>query len=141
MAYRSSEMYMMYHKAVTFGDGETAEMIMHAETPKEQKEFGRQVKGFDSMIWSQQREQVVEDGTYLKFTQSRIQDSDETLRDRLLATGDRELVEASPEDSVWGIGFSAEDAPSTQRNQWGKNLCGKILMNVRDRLQKEIPLP
>ena len=130
-------MYMMYQKAMTFGDDATATKILEAETPKEQKELGRQVKHFDSKVWNGRREAVVEQGNYLKLTQANVSSSIETLRERLLATGDRELVEASPEDRLWGIGFSAEDAPNTPREQWGQNLCGKILMRVRDRLQQE----
>lgn len=135
--YRSEEMYMMYQKAITFNDDETAGKIIKAATPKEQKELGRQVKNFDSKVWSNRREAIVETGNYLKFTQGKVTSSDETLRARLLATVNRELVEASPEDRLWGIGFSAEDAPDTPRDQWGQNLCGTILTTVRTRLQRE----
>ena len=135
--YRSEEMYMMYQKAIKFHDKETAKKIMKAETPKEQKDLGRQVKNFNSKVWNECKEAIVEQGNYLKFTQGKVTSSDEALRARLLVTGDRELVEASPEDRLWGIGFSAEDAPQTPREDWGQNLCGRILMKVRTRLLQE----
>ena len=55
----------------------------------------------------------------------------------MLATGDRELVEASPSDQVWGIGFKKEVAES-KRGSWGSNLMGKALMSVRERLRMEM---
>ena len=44
------------------------------------------------------------------------------LRERLLATGDEELVEDSPNDYYWGRG----------RSGTGKNTLGRILMEVRE---------
>jgi ribA/ribD-fused uncharacterized protein len=54
----------------------------------------------------------------------------------LLATGDRELVEASPFDKIWGVGFSEKGA-ERNRHKWGQNLLGKALMTVRDRLREQ----
>lgn len=69
-------------------------------------------------------------GNWLKFGQ------DKSLREELLGTGDRELVEASPIDRVWGIGFAAEHA-ERMREEWGENLLGKALMRVRERWGEE----
>lgn len=60
----------------------------------------------------------------------------ENMRKWLLATRDRELVEASPMDRIWGVGFAAQDA-SANRRRWGQNLLGKALMVVRTRLREE----
>jgi ribA/ribD-fused uncharacterized protein len=76
---------------------------------------------------------IVEDGNYYKFTVS--EDAVE-LRAWLLATGERELVEASPRDRIWGVGFKAENA-GVNRRRWGQNLLGKALMGVRARLREE----
>lgn len=76
---------------------------------------------------------IVVEGNYLKFTES---EDAENLRRMLLATGDRELVEASPWDRVWGVGFREKDA-SANRHQWGQNLLGKALEEVRGRLREE----
>lgn len=48
----------------------------------------------------------------------------------LLETGDRELVEASPRDRIWGVGFGSNNAEG-QRARWGLNLLGKALMEAR----------
>jgi hypothetical protein len=73
---------------------------------------------------------LVREANYLKFTRE-VSKSD--ICDRLLATGERELVDASPFDRVWGIGFKAADAKKMDdnREQWGENQFGKTLMEVR----------
>jgi ribA/ribD-fused uncharacterized protein len=43
----------------------------------------------------------------------------------LLATGEREFVEASPLDRIWGVGFAERDA-ERNRHRWGKNLLGRL---------------
>lgn len=48
-----------------------------------------------------------------------------------------DIKEASPYDSIWGIGFSAANA-GVNTDNWGENLLGKALMRVRDRLQMEV---
>jgi ribA/ribD-fused uncharacterized protein len=54
------------------------------------------------------------------------------LRDFLLATGERILVEASPYDTIWGIGRSARQPEARHPAQWrGLNLLGFALMDVR----------
>ncbi|KAI8630600.1 DUF1768-domain-containing protein [Xylariaceae sp. FL1651] len=58
------------------------------------------------------------------------------FRDVLLATGTRELVEASPFDRIWGIGFAAKNAEG-KRQKWGMNLLGKCLMEVREQFRRE----
>lgn len=58
------------------------------------------------------------------------------LRDFLLGTGNRVLVEASPRDRIWGIGLAADDDRATSPAHWpGLNLLGFALMEVRHRLQ------
>ena len=60
------------------------------------------------------------------------------LKEFLLSTGDKILVEASPYDKIWGIGMK-EDTPGIYNpvNWKGENLLGFALMEVRDRLKVE----
>jgi ribA/ribD-fused uncharacterized protein len=44
------------------------------------------------------------------------------------------LVEASPGDRIWGIGFDAENAEGNEE-EWGRNKLGNALMKVRERLR------
>jgi ribA/ribD-fused uncharacterized protein len=76
---------------------------------------------------------IVEEGNWHKFTKSKEVAKFKKL---LLDTGDRELVEASPEDRIWGIGFGADTADAN-REQWGENLLGVALMNVRRRIREQ----
>jgi len=66
---------------------------------------------------------------WLNFSQN------DQLKDFLLATGQRVLVEASPLDTIWGIGLG-QDNPKAQHPQtWhGENLLGFALMKVRAQL-------
>ncbi|KAL9061782.1 MAG: hypothetical protein Q9206_000298 [Seirophora lacunosa] len=95
MTFSTTEQYMMYHKAVLFKDPETAKQILLAHTPKQQKALGRKVKNFDEETWNAHREKIVEDGNWNKFSNSK---DGTKLKDILVETGDRELVEASPFD-------------------------------------------
>jgi predicted NAD-dependent protein-ADP-ribosyltransferase YbiA (DUF1768 family) len=57
------------------------------------------------------------------------------LRDFLLATGRKVLVEASPYDRIWGIGMAATNPDMARPLAWrGLNLLGFALMEVRERL-------
>jgi hypothetical protein len=76
---------------------------------------------------------IVTQGTYHKFT---ISEDAENLKSMLLATGDRELVEASPKDRIWGVGFGEKNAEKN-RHRWGQNLLGRALTDVRTRLREE----
>lgn len=58
------------------------------------------------------------------------------LRDFLVGTGSRVLVEASPRDRVWGIGLAADDGRAGSPERWpGLNLLGFALMEVRRQLR------
>ena len=87
MTFVCAEQYMMYHKAVLFKDAEIAARIMATECPAEHQALGRQVKGYQKALWYTNREKIVEDGNWNKFTSS------SWLRNKLLKTGNRELVE------------------------------------------------
>ena len=130
--YNSCEQYMMHQKALLFGDEETAELIMLEQNPKEQKKFGRMVKGFDKFTWDKNSLAIVYEGNLAKFSQI------EDLKKEMLATGNRFFVEASPFDSIWGIGMD-ENAPGVEDpSYWlGLNLLGQALTLVKNELRGE----
>ncbi len=122
-----AEQYMMYAKAMLFGDREAAARVLATDSPAEQQEIGRAVRGFDESVWVMFREGIVFAGNYARFSQNDEQ------RELLLATRGTTVVEASPHDRVWGIGLAADDPRALNRWQWrGLNLLGQALTRVRE---------
>lgn len=128
--YATAEHYMMAEKAHLFGDHEIREKILQKTSPKDVKDLGRQIRGFDAEMWDAHKYAIVRQGNYLKFSQN------EELNQFLLQTTNKILVEASPVDAIWGIGL-AEDHPDARNpDKWrGENLLGFALMEVRDQLK------
>ncbi|MFC0038837.1 NADAR family protein [Actinomadura rayongensis] len=128
--YPTAEHYMMAEKARLFGDEETRGRVLAAGHPKEAKDLGRAVRGFDRRTWDDHSVPIVVRGNRAKFGQHR------DLRDYLTGTGGRILVEASPLDRVWGIGLAADDDRAARVAEWrGRNLLGFALMEVRASLR------
>ena len=127
--YNCAEQYMMRHKALLFGDTESVERIMESIEPRTQKKLGRKVKGFNLDLWKERAREIVYQGNMLKFKQ------DDDLRHLLMETRGTELVEASPYDTIWGIGLSESDPRAQNKSEWqGLNWLGITLTKVRDDL-------
>jgi len=90
-----------------------------ADTPKEAKDMGKHVKIKND--WESKRLLYMWKGLGAKFTQN------EYLKKYLLDTGDAELIEDSPYDPFWGRG----------KDRNGKNMMGKMLMELRKELKGE----
>ena len=129
--YNSAEQFMMAEKARIMEDEETRKKILASTDPKEIKALGREVRNFDESIWQNYRMEIVIAGNLHKFMDN------EDLRIFLLGTGDKILVEASPYDTVWGIGMKEDDPDCRNPRLWkGENLLGFALMDVREKLSK-----
>ncbi len=126
--YNCVEQYMMAKKAILFGDVTIYQQIMQTEDPGKCKDLGKLVRGFDPATWDSCKYEIVYNGNYAKFTQN------PDLMAKLKATGDAVMAEASPGDTIWGIGMTADDPKAKQPDQWqGENLLGKILMEIRSK--------
>lgn len=68
--------------------------------------------------WEAVKDKVMREALRAKFAPGSL------LADVLLATGKRQIVEASTRDAYWGFGADGK----------GKNMLGKLLMEVRDSL-------
>lgn len=129
VAYATAEHWMMAAKARLFEDAEAERRILAAGHPSQAKNAGRLVRGFDEAVWERERFRIVVEGGVHKFG------AHPELREFLLNTGDRVLVEASPVDRVWGIGLTAADEAAQHPQRWrGPNLLGFALMETRRRL-------
>lgn len=126
VTYTSAEQYMMAEKAKLFGDEEIRTEILSISDPRTCKALGRKVKNFDKAVWDKKKEDIVRNGNFEKFMQNNA------LRNFLLSTGDKVLVEASPTDRVWGIGLGKNNPDALDPQKWrGQNLLGFTLMAVR----------
>ncbi|MBD2703275.1 NADAR family protein [Spirosoma sp. BT702] len=128
--YNTAEHWMMAQKALLFGDKEVYTKIIAAKSPAEAKIFGRQVRNFDEATWNDKRFEIVVQGSLQKFSQH------PDLKEFLLNTKERILVEASPVDKIWGIGLAADSEKAENPKRWdGLNLLGFALMEVRDMIK------
>lgn len=127
--FNCGEQYMMYSKAMVFNDPKMAEMIMKIKEPKKQKELGRLVKGYNDEVWRARSPSIMKAGLLCKFLQHR------DLADLLISTLGTRLVEASPHDTIWGVGLSETDPLILDEANWkGLNELGKVLDAVRSRV-------
>jgi len=117
----------MQQKALLFGDSRTAELIMDTNCPKQQKKLGRTVSNLNQTIWDRYSIAILRQGNYCKIDQNTL------ILNKLHATINTTMVEVSPHDYTWGIGFRESDSRSQQRDTWlGQNKLGQILTELRD---------
>ena len=136
VTYNCAEQFMMAEKARLFRDVEAERRIMAATKPNEQKSAGRRVRGFSDELWLARAKDIVYRGNWAKFSQN------PKLYSRLMATQETTLVEASPLDSLWGIGLAETDPNAQDRASWmGQNWLGEILTQVREDLAREGAAP
>lgn len=127
--FSSMEQFMMYRKAICFGDEAVAKSILSTDDASQIKALGRQVKNYDEHIWNGIRQIVVYKGLLAKFSQN------EDLKDRLKSTGEAILAECAVKDLIWGVGLSMKDPNRLDKTKWeGQNLLGYTLMMVREYL-------
>jgi ribA/ribD-fused uncharacterized protein len=130
ITYKTAEHWMMAKKALLFNDKEIFEKIIQTKSPAEAKKLGREVKNYVDTVWLANRFEIVKEGNLYKFGQNK------DLKEFLLNTNERILVEASPVDPIWGIGMAADHKEVNNPEKWqGLNLLGFALMEVRDELR------
>ncbi len=145
ITYEHAEQWMMASKARVFNDKDSLAKILGVYTdPATQetkrrsvsaqncKALGKTVKPYVDEQWKAVAREWVYVGVLEKFRQN------PSLAEQLLATGDDIVVEASPYDTIWGIGLSANHPDATVPEKWrGTNWLGQVLMLVRDALRTE----
>ncbi|KAI0852865.1 DUF1768-domain-containing protein [Daldinia vernicosa] len=153
--YPTAEHYYLHHRALLFDDPEIAAEVLRCKYPHDAKDLMKKLKNFDQTIWENNRERILYEANWHKFTAPYIPRntlpaacepwfdmSDEAfkhskrLKAALLETGDRHIVQTSVFDYLWGNGICW--MVSWQRRlRWGLNLQGIILMQIRDRIRRD----
>ncbi len=107
-----------FFQAQKFSDAAHRERIRRAATPKVARELGRSRVHPIRDDWDEVRESVMLHALRIKFAKGPV-------RELLLSTGERPLVEASPVDYFWGAGQDGS----------GLNRLGILLQQVRAETQ------
>jgi len=111
--YPSSEHAYQASKAYNLDD---RELVAKARTPGDAKRMGKNLR--IRVGWDAIKIRIMKEIVLAKFTQN------VDLGKQLIETGDQELIEGNTwDDTFWGV-----------CNGVGENHLGKILMEVRDRL-------
>lgn len=108
-----------YFQAQKFEDDQYRQKIRKANSPMLAARLGRDRKQKLRRDWESVKVGVMRSAVLAKFTQH------EDLQALLLSTGDAKLVEHTENDDYWGDGGDGS----------GKNMLGRILMQVRDTLR------
>lgn len=112
-----------YFQAQKFAGTEHVEAVRRAPTPKEAAAMGRDRALPLRPDWEQVKDDVMRRAVRRKL------ETHPALRQVLLATGDEPIVENAPKDWYWGCG----------KDGTGKNMLGRILMEVRTALRESAP--
>lgn len=108
-----------YFQAQKFLDEGRREAIRRAKTPNLAAKLGRDRGSPLRPDWEAVKVDIMREAVRAKFSQH------ETLAELLLLTGDAPLIEHTDNDSYWADGGDGS----------GKNMLGRILMEVRETLQ------
>ena len=111
-----------YFQAMKFAGTGLQDKIRQAGHPRDAQHLAKRNFWRVRRDWKKVQRVVMTRGTYIKCR------THPEVAEALLATGDKMLVENSTYDHFWGCG----------RDGRGNNYYGKMLMDVRDRLNKEL---
>ncbi|MBW4632584.1 MAG: DUF1768 domain-containing protein [Iphinoe sp. HA4291-MV1] len=114
------EHYYQAQKFVGTSDAMIIPLIHNAKTPELAAALGRDCTRQIRLDWEEVKTQVMREAVLKKFL------THADIREILLTTGNKLIVENSPTDYFWGCGV----------DETGHNHLGKILMNVREEIRK-----
>ncbi len=109
-----------YFQAQKFLDGELQSKFLHEKSPMKAAKMGRNRDWPLRPDWDAIKDDVMRTAVRAKVEQH----SD--VRETLLSTGNAIIIEHTSNDSYWADGGDGS----------GKNMLGKILMEIRDELTK-----
>jgi hypothetical protein len=128
IVYNCVEQFYCSQRAAYFKDEIARQKILSTSNPVEQKRT--KVIGLNEKEWQNNKAQeVMREGLIMKFTQN------PTLWTYLMNTENRNLIEANPNDALWGAGLSRNNPKILDPKNWGTNLLGKLLEEIRCKLR------
>ena len=107
------------YQAASYLDEEIVERIRTAPSAHEVRIIGRTYKEKRRQDWGELKEEVMEELFRAKLAQH------EYVREKLLISGEREIIKNVPDDSFWGWGADHQ----------GENRLGKLWMKLREELR------
>lgn len=110
-----------YFQAQKFAGSNFEEEVRLAKTPMEAAKMGRDRSKPLRTDWEEVKDEIMMKAVLKKF------ETHNDIKDILIATGDEEIIEETTDDYYWGCGT----------NGTGKNVLGKILMEVRSILKSD----
>jgi len=111
----TNEHFFQSQKFITT-EPQYAEQIRKSRKPIIAKKMGNNSLHKIREDWESVKDDIMRIAVYNKFTQHSF------LKYLLISTRNQEIIEVSPRDYYWGIGA----------NRRGKNMLGKIIMEIRD---------
>lgn len=109
-----------FFQAQKFIGTEYVEKIRLLDNPMKAAEMGRDRRLPLREDWEQVKDDIMRKAVFEKFSQN------EEIKMILLSTGKEDIVENTSNDYYWGCGKDGS----------GKNMLGKILMDVREKLSQ-----
>ncbi len=109
-----------YFQAMKFAGTSYSETIRLAPSPKDAANLGRSREVPMRADWEAVKDGIMKNGVMAKFL------AHADIRAILLGTGEEEIVENARGDAYWGCGADGK----------GKNMLGKILVEIRAELRR-----
>lgn len=110
-----------YYQAMKFDDPAIREQIRNAPHPDKAAKFARRRRRRVRKGWDDVKEVYMTRATYTKCR------THSDVAEALVATREKTIIETSQYDYYWGCG----------RDTRGRNVYGRVLTNVRQRLREE----
>ena len=125
--FHSSEQWVQYQKALTFGDSYTANQILQTDPALECKRLSYNINGVDNEKWKSVGYELYFDGIREKFLQN------PPLLAMLKTTTPKILAEATT-DRLWGTGVRLRDRSALDTGKWtGIGWLSRMLTTIRNK--------
>ena len=120
--YFTMEQYLQVQKARTFGAHALANTLINTRSPRKCRQMGGDLDGINPGKGEAKVEHVMMKGLHEKFAQNNAAGSAlRSAKATIIALADRF-------DSDWGVGLDESDERFQDRQQWGMNRLGQMLM-------------